>query len=330
MKIRKKLKDILVTITVVALIICVGLFCTRNIWRYKYKLIEDGTLEVVGYIGNPPELHIPSSVLGIKVTSINIGNIHWGKDIELVDIPDTVVEIKSSSFDGCGKLTVLGGENVEIIGEYVFAQCELVNGFPQWDNLRVIGNMAFYRTTGIEEVILGDSVEYIGTSAFSSSDLKNINIPSNMKFIGSCAFHNTEFSENIQDYMSVGENILISIPLIEKVIVPYGTMLISNCDIKPAEKDIKEIYIPDTVTSIEKQLIFKTEGVTIYIPSSVEQIGGFDDYKFDNYLLCVDNDMDKVTLVVESGSYAESYAIENGINYEIVDSVQALYEAAVF
>jgi hypothetical protein len=40
--------------------------------------------------------------------------------------------------------------------------------------------------------------------------------------------------------------------------------------------------------------------------------------------------MDKVTLVVESGSYAESYAIENGIKYEIVDSVQALYEAAVF
>jgi hypothetical protein len=93
------------------------------------------------------------------------------------------------------------------------------------------------------------------------------------------------------------------------------------------EINITEFYIPDTVTAVEKRVIKGTEPVTIYIPSSVSQIGGFDDDE-DNYKL-VQKDMDNVTLVVEAGSYAESYAIENGINYKIVDSVQALYDEAI-
>jgi hypothetical protein len=148
-----------------------------------------------------------------------------------------------------------------------------------------------------------------------------------VKFIGDDAFYATPYAEEYDDYLVVGDGIMIFYPITKCVIVPYGTKMVSNCNGRQEEIKVSEFYIPDTVTKIEKNIINKSEGVTIYIPSSVEQIGGFDDKEDNDNLLY--SDMDKATLVVESGSYAESYAIEKGLNYEIVDSVQALYDETV-
>jgi hypothetical protein len=110
--------------------------------------------------------------------------------------------------------------------------------------------------------------------------------------------------------------------------VPEGVKVVSNTGRKITTCDmINEMYIPDTVTYICGWIISKCTDLKIYIPSSVEGIGTKEDKELipSEYI----EYMDEVTFVVESGSYAESYAIENNINYEIVDSVQALYEAAV-
>jgi hypothetical protein len=148
-----------------------------------------------------------------------------------------------------------------------------------------------------------------------------------VEFIGYKAFCDTPYAEGYDDYLVVGDGIMIFYPITKCVIVPYGTKMVSNCNGRQEEIKVSEFYIPDTVTKIEKNIIYKSEGVTIYIPSSVEQIGGFDDEEDNDNLLY--SDMDKATLVVEAGSYAESYAIEKGLNYEIVDSVQALYDETV-
>jgi hypothetical protein len=144
----------------------------------------------------------------------------------------------------------------------------------------------------------------------------------NFKVIGVNAFLGTEISKDLADYAICGDNVLIHFPNEETVIVPDGVKVVSDTGHK-RKCIIKEMYIPDTVTYICGDLIENCRDLKIYIPSSVEGIGTIENYKIAYE--CID----EITFVVESGSYAESYAIENNINYEIVDSVQALYEAAV-
>lgn len=43
----------------------------NNIWEeYRYRKLEDGTLEITGYKGNDTELVIPAEINGKRVTSI--------------------------------------------------------------------------------------------------------------------------------------------------------------------------------------------------------------------------------------------------------------------
>jgi hypothetical protein len=195
------------------------------------------------------------------------------------------------------------------------------------DNLISIGDYAFSDVEGLNNIKFSENVEYIGAYAFLDVDNIDITIPNTIKVIGVNAFVGTEISKNMDDYAIYGDNILIHFPNEETVIVPEGVKVVSNTGSKLATCSmIKEIYIPDTVTYICGWVINKCSDLKIYIPSSVDGIGTMEGKELipSEYIECID----EITVVVESGSYAESYAKENNINYEIVDSVQALYEAA--
>ena len=70
------------------------------------------------------------------------------------------------------------------------------------------------------------------------------------------------------------------------------------------------VYILDTVTEI-KDLCFgdQKSDIRVYIPDSVTTIGN-----------CIFIGVYNAVIITTSGSTAEQYAIDNGINYEIVDS----------
>ena len=38
--------------------------------EFEYKVKDDGTIEILGYIGNNTTLYIPNTINGIEVTSI--------------------------------------------------------------------------------------------------------------------------------------------------------------------------------------------------------------------------------------------------------------------
>jgi hypothetical protein len=327
---KKMRRKIVIAVGVVAAIIAIivaSVLVYYNNRQFSYTMLDDGTLEIKNYLGKDSEVHIPSKAFGRKVTSIGDLAFYNMDFITCVEIPDTVVKIGIDSFSGCEDLAIEGGENIEEIGKGAFGACHFIEELPQWDNLRKIDALAFMAASGVDGFVLGDNVEHIGRRAFSNSDVTDLNLPSSIKFIGYEAFSDTPFASKMEGYVIVNDDILISFPTDERVIVPEGIRLISNCNPRTEESDIKEFYIPDTVTRVEEILIYGTNGIRIYMPSSVEKIGVSKDVSGITTLLY--GDKENVTLVCESGSYAESYAIKYNINYEIVDSVQALYEAAV-
>ena len=55
-------------------------------------------------------------------------------------------------------------------------------------NLRSVGDEAFYGDTSLYDVVLPDSVSYIGQRAFAFSSVKHINLPAGITFIAGDAF----------------------------------------------------------------------------------------------------------------------------------------------
>lgn len=136
-------------------------------------------------------------------------------------IPDSVTRIEGGAFDGCGLLTLcgcMGGEAEK------YAQCgsvrfealyapekdfetsmergalridrykggasvvlvpEKIGGQP----VQIIGNAAFRKQTGLERVVLPESVRMIGWEAFMGcTALREVNIPAQVRLIGERAF----------------------------------------------------------------------------------------------------------------------------------------------
>jgi hypothetical protein len=324
----KNKRKILIAVLAIAIIIVMASIIVLTIKanrKFIYTQLEDGTWEVSKYIGKSKEVIIPDKRFGRNVTRIGDWSFNFA-DVSYVYIPNTVTTIGAGAFSSCKNIIIDGAENVETIEKRAFYHSCFAKDFPFSDSLISIGDYAFYEAQGLENIELGERVEFIGMSAFYGVENANIIVPDTVKIIGVYAFGGTVISHDMDDYAIYGDNVLVHFPNEETVIVPEGVKVVSDTGSK-RKCIIREMYIPNTVTYICGELIENCSGLKIYIPSSVEGIGTKENCKFvsDVFLKYIEG----LTFVVESGSYAESYAIENNINYEIVDSVQALYEAAV-
>lgn len=114
--------------------------------------------------------------------------------------------------------------------------------------------------------------------------LKKLNLPVGLTDIGESAFYNCS---NL---------IEVNIP---NTVVTIGDNGFSNC------KKLNKIIISNSVKSIGKYTFLACSNMsTITIPASVTKIG-------ENAFQGCDN----LTIITPKGSYAEQYAIENGIKY---------------
>lgn len=57
---------------------------------YKYKILDDGTVEITGYTGSATELIIPSELDGYTVKSIGYEAFYDCTSLTCITIPDSV------------------------------------------------------------------------------------------------------------------------------------------------------------------------------------------------------------------------------------------------
>lgn len=133
---------------------------------------------------------------------------------------------------------------------------EFIEGLP----VREIGDMAFYESTTISEVIIPSGVLTIGIGAFSRATLlAGITIPNSVISIGDAAFYGAT--------------------ALSTIILPDGVTEISNYMFKGATS-LTNIVIPNSVTSIGFEAFYGASAITsINISNSVTNIGiaAFDD-----------------------------------------------------
>lgn len=257
---------------------------------------ENEDREIV--IGNPNEYDIYETELGYYITKFK------GFEEEEMTIPNMI--------NGC-----------EIVGiaKGVYKGCLTVKKINVSEGIKVIGSGAFQDCKSLENIKLPNSLVQIGSiikeyedGAFSNTNLKEVTIPPNVKYIGANTFSwcenlkKVEMSNNIEviyagAFRCCGklEEIIWSSNLVE-----IGEEAFYGCD------SLHNVKIPDGIKILGRKAFYDTFLESIYIPKTVTKIG-------DNLLFYYSHSSDKYTIYCEANSVAMEYARKNNIKCKKAD-----------
>ena len=274
-----KMSNSLTTIDTQAFYECSSL---RNV-EFPNTLITIET-EAFGACSSIENIEIPDSV-----TSMGDGVFYGCASLESVILPSRCVNITSSLFSGCTSLTLIEfPETIEVIRPYAFYGCAALERFTfaGESSLKEIQSDAFSNCSSLKEAILPETTTTIGWSAFQDCIvLGKVYIPQSTKTLGAYAFKGCEMLSEvtIADYSitTIEAQTFKDCPALRKIVLPKGLATICsqafmNCT------SLTEVVIPESVTSIESTAFSYPDKTTIY---------------------------------GKSGSYAETFAIENGFKF---------------
>ena len=129
-----------------------------------------------------------SIIEGVKV--IGEYAFYWCRNLNSIDIPNSVTTIGDSAFGGCDSLTSINIPNsVTTIGKDAFAFCYSLTSINIPNSVTTIGDYAFNGCASLTSINIPNSVTTIGKGAFSGCDsLTSINIPNSVTTIREGAF----------------------------------------------------------------------------------------------------------------------------------------------
>lgn len=281
-------------------------------------------------INTAKEINIPETVISIaphafanmlSIDKINFNAINANANNESYWYYSEIFANTGTEAKG---ITVVFGNKVETIPAFLF-EVGSETAYPNIKNVIIgssvkeIGDNAFYHCCAIENIDFGEGVETIGERAFDSCiNVKELNLPESLKNISNGAFYScnglTEITipENVE---FIGINAFRRCSSLEKInynatncIVDYNNSqyAFDNC------KSVKTVNIGNNVQVLPPYAFTGCSNLEkAYIPDIVINI---DPLAFDG--------CGNVAIVCQNGSYANVYAVQNGIKYVLEDNVK--------
>lgn len=199
-----------------------------------------------------------------------------------------VIAIKEKAFQESELEQAVMTDGIKTIGNHAFAGCHNLHQviFPM--DLQEIGSYGFAGCKNLRTITLPEMLEQLGDYAFYDTGLKAVQIPKTLYWLGEGAFSRCTNIETIE----IPENINI---------VP--DRLLQDC------ASLKRVNLHEQISAIGAEAFAGCCNLMeLYVPESVHLIGA-------NAFSGVH---DKFILLCPMGSYAESYARANKLNYQLV------------
>ncbi len=220
---------------------------------FAYRVQEDGTVEICGYLGIDVDVVLPRIIDGKTVTAI--GNSAFAKeDIRSIAMYNTVTKIDDNAFYGCKYLTgAVLSEGLTELGENAFYDCESLTEIVLPGGLTEIQKNTFRRCLRLKEVTLGKSLTKIGPYAFAQSGITTISFPESLTetkqgaFLSCASLMTVDFSEGLQI---------------------IGTETFSDCT------SLTSVNLPDSLRILEDRAFSRCVGLTGFSGGkNVETVG---------------------------------------------------------
>lgn len=230
---------------------------SSTVYDVRYYLYKDGRLVIEGaggfnrYLG-PLNGFIKDEYLD-QAKSLIIKNIRW---------------IKSETFKNCKNVTTVtfdqsGSLDVESIGDYAFEGCSSLKTIIIPKYVSEMGSKVFQDCTNLESIRISASVSKIGSRMFAGCpNLKSIVMEEgNEKY---------DSRENCNAIVETATNTLVCGT--ENSTIPSTITAIGNGAF--AETGLKNIVIPEGVTSIELQAFENCQDLeSVTLPQSLKKLG---------------------------------------------------------
>lgn len=172
-------------------------------------------------------------------------------------MPNSLEHIGSGAFANCNKLTSINLPNsLKCIDRNAFMGCSSLKVVTSSSSSNpgsggYIAEDAFMGCSDLAEVTIPNSIDSIGSSAFSQSGLESITLPEGLTEIGESAFE--ECSK------------------LKEISIPNSVKKIGAAAFR--RSGLESIILPDGLTEIASSLFSSTSLKSIRIPESVTEIG---------------------------------------------------------
>ena len=232
------------------------------------------------------EVNIPA---GVKVIENNaFRNCTSLKDIT---IPDAVTKIEDSVFENCTALTkVTVGNQVSSIGQSAFSGCTALPQITLPASVQTIGDKAFSHCEALADVKLSEGLTSIGSYAFEYNiALPKVTLPNTLESLGERAFQYCDVLADVD--LGAGLKVIPKYcfyedPALQKVILPYQFTTVNASAFANCTK-LTDITFNRNVSSVDASAL---------------------SYK------------DKTTIHGVKGTYAETFASDNGFKFEALNA----------
>lgn len=212
---------------------------------FEYRELDDGTIEIISYIGHRRYITVPDAIDGKPVTSIGPNAFEEQLKLRRVLLPASLKRICDYAFKDCANLVEMA--------------------IPA--SVETIGGQSFYGDSRLKTLTFADRsvLRTIGGGAFGQTAIREITIPASVSVLDGSAFFSCRQLYRIQvekqnKYFCADDGILFNLSKSELVAYPAG-------------KSENRYEVPDSVRKIGG-VAFAASRIRAIDLNRVEEIGG--------------------------------------------------------
>ena len=274
-----------------------------------------------------------------SVTKLGIASFSFSS-IKTIDLKNVEI-INDFSFSSSSISEVIISDKVTHLGKYVFAMSK-ISDITLGKGINVLSEYLFNYTQYLNKIIIPNSITKIENGCFSNSNILEVIFEDNSKLeiIESEAFGETCINSfNLPDtVISIGKGAFAKCYFLDNFEISKNSKLtkISASSFQMCE-NLKNIYLPDSLLSLDAQAFRGTGLVEVTIPKNliVYSPNAFASCEYlENIFVDDDNqyyvDIDGVVYTKDLKTLYEYPAGKNTIEYKVLDSVTKIGEFAFY